>query len=1516
MNPIENHSDQMYIQSPNHSSMTTNMPNNTFSNYPQPNGFTQQQTNRLLPEVASQVNSSLPQIERSRYLSIHELTNNHSELPKARETLNGNAESIVNHTTKPPTLQNGSHMTNSITLHKPVSKDPQISTFPVHNQMRLKKPKTDFPVEVAMSTQSNTSSTKYSQPKTKRYKTQLHTYKMAMAQQAGFYRCSSSKNVLSPIGMQSINKWSPRLENVYDMSSTMDGQTLEKLTDSETGLTYMLKEGYVPFFELDENSKYIENPILFYEEIKHLGIKYGAVQVKTKNSIVKNNIVVNDINEQFKKDLDSFQFHSRHSIYNDPQVQIGIVSDFYTKLYEYYKANGMGEKFNKLPTVDKKPLDLWRLWSCVQTHGGFNNVCFRKMWLQIGKELGYSGKIMQSLATTLRSNYSKIFGDFTYSYLGQEEKGHTATTNNFAVNPSQNTKLCTLNTQHEQILLKDLKILENHEAKSLAPPPFKKRKLVADLDENDFESYYWHEGAEEYTNDYSHKSGSTPYFTIREMVLKNNIFSEFLQNNFEKNLQVGISADELEDVFQSLLVNPDFFYGVDAGYQVPSKFKHHSSIGFWNIKKIETTEQNLQRLQPVDYNNTHGSKYDITMMLSYQDWSSRNYGFPTMEYLEYGASKLWHVVPQSEVGKFESLQAASRITDPTDQVSANHNHTDFRYSYSEQTESFQNFSAWSKPFFENCTAQEYISTKTLNELGIKNYKIVQTPGTCVFTFDHAMTSKIASGFSFSENICFATESFFDDQRLFDPLFLMNVYWNGSPQQMEWAKKHLENYKQKSSFTGPDMESAKIIPQIVQKFYYDIDFYKNMSLDDAAKDEGSLHHRIGQMLSSQPYLSENKLKHILFQTHKSAKNTRDWQKISNFLLHDLPILKHEAVKFFSTLKPITFEFKWGQNFFLKYSNGEPIDLAELGKVVQYLRNCPVKCPEFEKLYDTYNTVLQSINALDQLCISNEQKVDIVKYHDMLTECLAFGVKYDSMQQHCQFYQKIIWFEVYRKLMDSKHGTYLCEQLYQLLKLGIDYDVESKHLSVLSNLIQKTCKINERIDDLFKKRHGHCLKVSIDEVGNWLNEISKEKLPIDQLFVDLFQGILDRVQSSRLMYEPLVNKLECNSIHLEGFTKMINDMEWMEGLVNNFHKNDQRFTLDQFKKSLSDHSFSESKASGALMTLEDLFSKEIQKTEEWLRQAFRFFKSSEHLSEIIENAERNYAIESFEQLQFACRKPTVTTEGSSLKVEHGLVDIAHKEVPMAHTDDPKPEEQMKDIDLKAEESSTKNDLDAAKPQELYCYCRKGDSGSTMVACEICQEWYHVDCVTNVNPDNQANDPDPVNNVFLCSMCFSGVVNLKNYDGIKFSDFQKLMIDYSKLKIVPNETLFVSKVFLFYEMALAYRNRMVDYLFDLSASRGSNSLTTSGVSIAMAPNATKFVLKADVTIEQCKHLLRKAMGGHCYFLNEIKSIKRFIRKTDINDVNKLKRKKIDIVTGYPLSEQPFKDKLHFLSLDEHYE
>ena len=82
-----------------------------------------------------------------------------------------------------------------------------------------------------------------------------------------------------------------------------------------------------------------------------------------------------------------------------------VNNDYLDQLAKFHKQNG--HNLNRFPSVDKRPLDMYRLKKTVERKGGFEQVCKSKRWAEVGRDLGYSGKIMSSLSTSLKNSYQK-----------------------------------------------------------------------------------------------------------------------------------------------------------------------------------------------------------------------------------------------------------------------------------------------------------------------------------------------------------------------------------------------------------------------------------------------------------------------------------------------------------------------------------------------------------------------------------------------------------------------------------------------------------------------------------------------------------------------------------------------------------------------------------------------------------------------------------------------------------------------------------------------------------------------------------------------------------------------------------------------------------------------------------------------------------------------------------------------------------------------------------------------------
>lgn len=79
--------------------------------------------------------------------------------------------------------------------------------------------------------------------------------------------------------------------------------------------------------------------------------------------------------------------------------------NYLDQLTRFHKQHG--NSLTRFPSVDKRPLDLYKLKKAVEVRGGFDQVCKLKKWAEIGRDLGYSGKIMSSLSTSLKNSYQR-----------------------------------------------------------------------------------------------------------------------------------------------------------------------------------------------------------------------------------------------------------------------------------------------------------------------------------------------------------------------------------------------------------------------------------------------------------------------------------------------------------------------------------------------------------------------------------------------------------------------------------------------------------------------------------------------------------------------------------------------------------------------------------------------------------------------------------------------------------------------------------------------------------------------------------------------------------------------------------------------------------------------------------------------------------------------------------------------------------------------------------------------------
>ncbi|KAK5993781.1 Lid2 complex component lid2 [Cladobotryum mycophilum] len=137
------------------------------------------------------------------------------------------------------------------------------------------------------------------------------------------------------------------------------------------------------------------DPLEYIKKISSEASQYGICKIIPPDSW----------NPDFAIDTEKFHFRTRKQELNSVEGSTRANLTYLDGLAKFHKQHG--NNLHRLPYVDKKPLDLYRLKKAVESRGGFDKVCKLKKWAEIGRDLGYSGKIMSSLSTSLKNSFQR-----------------------------------------------------------------------------------------------------------------------------------------------------------------------------------------------------------------------------------------------------------------------------------------------------------------------------------------------------------------------------------------------------------------------------------------------------------------------------------------------------------------------------------------------------------------------------------------------------------------------------------------------------------------------------------------------------------------------------------------------------------------------------------------------------------------------------------------------------------------------------------------------------------------------------------------------------------------------------------------------------------------------------------------------------------------------------------------------------------------------------------------------------
>ncbi|KAF9941972.1 hypothetical protein BGZ65_000313 [Modicella reniformis] len=122
----------------------------------------------------------------------------------------------------------------------------------------------------------------------------------------------------------------------------------------------------------------------------------------------------------FALDTEVFRFKTRIQKLNSMEGETRTNLNYLEQLHKFHRQQGHP---HKIPQLDKRPIDLFRLRKEVTARGGYQKVTSGKKWAEIGRGLDYTRKQCTSLSNALKTTYLKVILPYEI-YLSKQGKTH------------------------------------------------------------------------------------------------------------------------------------------------------------------------------------------------------------------------------------------------------------------------------------------------------------------------------------------------------------------------------------------------------------------------------------------------------------------------------------------------------------------------------------------------------------------------------------------------------------------------------------------------------------------------------------------------------------------------------------------------------------------------------------------------------------------------------------------------------------------------------------------------------------------------------------------------------------------------------------------------------------------------------------------------------------------------------------------------------------------------------------
>ncbi|KAI8808902.1 hypothetical protein BJ742DRAFT_806826 [Cladochytrium replicatum] len=489
------------------------------------------------------------------------------------------------------------------------------------------------------------------------------------------------------------------------------------------------------------------SPLRYIESIRRIGEKAGVCKI----------VPPKGWKPDCALDTETFWFRTRIQKLNSMEGASRATLNCLDQLHKFHSQNNT--VFNRVPTIDKKPVDLAKLRKEVSSRGGFQAVSDSKKWPEVARALGVSGKTFSNVAYTVKGLYAKWvlpFEEFiennSYGTPGEQS------TTNSPVRPGKTSKkksdeavvpgqelceFCNRGDKEDQMLLCD-DCGRGFHMFCLTPP-------MQTLPESD---WFCAKCLREVGNDYGFEDGedrSLYHFQKIADTFKGTYFAQrkgFSAKNAPSTQSNGgtanrspgsivITEDEVEREFWRLIGSPyddvQVEYGADlhtsqhgSGFPVVEKQPTNPySTCAWNLNNIPLLSESLFSNIRNDISGMMIPWIYIGMVFSTFCWHTEDHYTYSVNYHHFGETKTWYGIPSSDADAFEQCM---RKTVP------------------------ELFEGNPDLLFHLTTM---LSPSVLTEHGVEVVVLDQRPGDFVITFPRSYHAGFNHGFNCAEAVNFA-----------------------------------------------------------------------------------------------------------------------------------------------------------------------------------------------------------------------------------------------------------------------------------------------------------------------------------------------------------------------------------------------------------------------------------------------------------------------------------------------------------------------------------------------------------------------------------------------------------------------------------------------------------------------------------------------------------------------------------------------------------------------------------------